>query len=256
MSEQLEEWLTSSGVRVRPADLAALVTDPGMMSTDPGSRAAPPGLVPLDDVPPTMVTEAETLRDVPAPKELRESKAVQALRETIASRRPGSDRYSLPPPVVDVDVSDPSMEPTPVVGTPAVARRAVAPTTDVSLLPTDPVKSAPDIAAAMRRPPKEPSRELVAVTQPSMPNPMVPSPSPSPQPEPLKTAISGAPVMTAITGPPDLPRKARRWPWVLLILVLLPIGGVAGAIEFLPKDSPQRARLIELVSPLLAKLKR
>jgi serine/threonine-protein kinase len=251
MADQLEEWLASTGTRVKPSDLAALVTDPALISTDPAARPAPP--VPLDDVPPTMVSEAETLRDVPAPAELRESKALLALRETVASRRPGSG----PNLAHAGPVPDSSLDPTPVVGTPAVARRAVAVVTDVSLMPTDPVKSAPDIAAVMARPAKEPSRpELVAVTQPSLPNPLVPPPTGSPVPDPLKTALT-APANTTGTVPaPPAPKRPRRWPWVLLIVVLLPIGGVAFAIELLPKDSPVRARLIDVVAPLLQKLRR
>lgn len=93
------------------------------------------------------------------------------------------------------------------------------------------------------------------MTAPSMPNPMVPPPAASPVPMPLKTMLTPAPVTTGVIAAPSKPPKgARRWPWVLLILVLLPIGAAAAAVVFLPESSPLRARVVELVGPVLRRL--
>jgi len=257
MSSALEEYLSNAGIKVRSSDLAALVVDQAAITTDPIARSAPPVASIDEDVPPTMVSggEPETIRDELAPPGLRRS--VRSALETVASRKGPADRT----PISGSYGVDPSMEPTPVVGTPAVARRAVSPAqTDESLMPTDPVRNAPDIAEAMARPPKQPSEPaLAAVTAPSMPNPMLqpPPPAASPVPMPLKTMLTPSPVTTGvIAAPPQSKKPARRWPWVLLILVLLPIGAAASVIAFLPVDSPLRARVVEVVGPLLQKLKR
>ncbi len=271
-SDQLEEWLASTGTRVVAKDIALLV-DPKLVSTDPMAKPAPPALAD-DEVPPTVVgssaREARTLQDMVQPREL---------RETLAGRTK-DDRT----PVSGSNPVDPSFAPTPIMGTPPVARRAVAGTaTDVSLMPTEPEKKMPDIKAAMSRPPKSRSGsapKLESVTAPSVPKPaFTPKPeadaaedlSPEtlppdaiePRTVPVQSAI-GVPATTVSPGPSThvlmeaagLKPQPRRWPWILVIALMLPIGLVSGGIVFLPKDSAVRAKLLEVVGPLLSKLQR
>jgi hypothetical protein len=63
------------------------------------------------------------------------------------------------------------------------------------------------------------------------------------------TAIVPAPTKAVRSKP-----RGSRWPWVVLILMLLPIGGVAAAIELLPPESPVRIQLLTAVGPLLDKV--
>ncbi|MBL8951685.1 MAG: protein kinase [Myxococcaceae bacterium] len=259
MAAALEEYLTSSGSRVKPADLAALVIDQASITTDPEARqVATPAPHDWGELPPTAMHEPETLRDEPPPPGLR--RQVRSALETVASRKSpgqGAPSQDSTPITGTPGVDDPSLQPTPIVGTPAVARRAVEPpppAPDQSLMPTDPVRNAPDIAAAMKRPSKGSSKPQPALKAKDE----VPPPAASPQPPmPFKTMMTPAPVTTGIIAPPEKPARApRRWPWLLLILVLLPIGAVASVLAFLPESSPLRARVVQVVGPVLQKLKR
>jgi serine/threonine-protein kinase len=194
LSSALEQWLTTVSP-VKPSELAALLDDPTHVSTEPTGQHAVRRLEEEVTKTPSPGREArereqaareadreETWRDeqlrepphrpteVPRPKELDRSRLPSALNPTAAERR-----------VAPTGVVDPSLLPTPIVGTPPVARRAVD-EHDTSLVPTEPERVGPDIDAVMKM-----TSEAVGRGTREAPTPAW---------------------------------AARRWPWVVLIAVL------------------------------------
>jgi hypothetical protein len=131
---------------------------------------------------------------------------------------------------------------------------------DASLVPTMPERRGAEVD------------QVIAIARKNLGKPLPPPPAASPLPdaehfrlEPITEPRQDAPApprQTAMMPPPTgvlmaraFPKpRYRRWPWVLMILFLLPIGTVAALIEFLPADSPLRSRLLEKVAPLLERV--
>jgi hypothetical protein len=296
--DELEDWLTSTGVRVKPSELAELVSE--FSETTAGGTRRPR---PLDEDPPPTISLLHEARTVVQVAPSKQSLVSRANVETVPSRRAEVSRS-------DVQ-TDPSAAVTPV-GTPPVGRRATVdgpiarsaaqlaaergkasrPETiggiEVDLVPTVPERVAPDIEAIMQQSRQNLTKgkpslsaetkiapvQLAEVTSPARPMlskeempevtpQMLPEVTPQMLPEmtpPLtRGALSSgpAPVITAIVPGPRAQRplpKSSRWPWVVLILMLLPLGAVAAAIELLPPEHPVRVQVLTLVAPMLEKI--